>query len=232
MATSATYGVAKYGDSQYGIVFVTSNAGSYTITGYDASFRYNHAIQAAAGAYVLTGSDANLTIGHILTGDAGAYALTGYSTTLIHNEVIYAGSWAFNITGYDASLITSYAITGNAGAYAITGGDAVLTYQTLEVVQSTGGLPPKKVKTPIKKNQRDEVEAAVREAFDKMDGTYVPEPVVAKIQKEVKREIKKIDLGEYQVAMAQINALLLSAKLKIQEYESEIDDEESLLMLL
>jgi hypothetical protein len=254
MATSATYGVAKYGDSQYGIVFVTSDAGSYTITGYDASFRYDHAIQAAAGAYVLTGSDASLTVSHILTGDAGAYALTGYSTTLIHNEVIYAGSWAFNLTGYDAGLTTAHLLAADAGAYALTGGDAALTkdsvlsanagsyaltgndatldYQSLAVTQTTGGLPPKKAKNRIKKSQREEIEAVVREAFDKMDGTYVPEPLVAEVQKEVKREIKKVDLGEYEYAMAQINALLLSAMLKIQEYESEMDDEESLLMLL
>ena len=254
MATSATYGVAKYGDSQYGRVLLAGDVGAYSITGGAASFLYNHVIQGDAGSYSITGVDAALLQSHVLSssagayaitggaaslfynrfvaGDAGSYAMTGNSSTLIHNEVIYAGSWAFQITGYDAGLLKTYAITGDAGAYDMTGADAVLTYQPLQVVQTTGGLPPKKVKTQIKKNQREEVEAAVREAFDKMDGTYVPEPVVAKIQKEVKREIKKIDLGEYQVAMAQINALLLSAKLKIQEYESEIDDEVSVLMLL
>lgn len=105
-----------------------------------------------------------------------------------------------------------------------------MTYE-VPTHQTTGGVE-KKVKTKIKKSQRDEVEAIVREAFDKMDGTYVPEVVVEKLQKEIKREIKNIDLGQYEVAIAQVNALLLSAKLKIHEYESELDDENALLLIL
>jgi len=252
MATSATYGIAKYGDSQYGRVFVTSDAGAYTLTGGAASFRYDHAIQAASGSYSITGIDAGLLTGHILNGDAGSYSLTGYSSTLIHNEVIYAGTWNFQITGYDAGLAVNHLLIADAGAYAITGGDAALTkdyvfisdagaysltgndagltYQPISHV-TTGGTS-KKVKTKVKKSQRDEVEAAVREAFDKMDGTYVPEAVVAEIKKEVKREIKQIDLAQYEAAMAQVNALLLQAQIQIHAYESELDDEESLLMLL
>lgn len=252
MATSATYGVAKYGDSQYGRVFVTSDAGAYTLTGGAASFRYDHATQAAAGSYSITGGDAGLLVGHILGANAGAYSLTGYSSTLIHNEVIYGGAFAFAYTGYDAGLVVNHLLTADAGAYSLVGGDATLakayifacdagsyslvgnvaglTYQPISI-QTTGGIG-KKVKTPIKKNQRAEIEAAVREAFDKMDGTYVPESVVAEIQKEVKREIKQIDLAQYEAAMAQVNALLLQAQIQIHAYESELDDEESLLMLL
>ena len=251
---SATYGVAKYDGSLYGTVFDNESSGSYAITGNAATFKYDYVVQAVAGAYAITGGDANLLTSHILTGDAGAYALTGYSSTLIHNDVIYAGAFAFTYTGYDAGLIankvltadagayalsgnvadllTSHILTGNAGAYVLTGVSADLLYQPIILENVTRGGIPKKVKTKIKKSQRDEVEAAVREAFDKMDGTYVPETIVAEIQQEVKQEIKKIDLAQYEYAMTQINALLLSAKLRIQEYESEIDDEESLLMLL
>lgn len=66
MATSATYGTALYGSSQYGIVFVTSNAGAYTITGGAASFRYDYATQAASGSYSITGGSASLLVSHIL----------------------------------------------------------------------------------------------------------------------------------------------------------------------
>lgn len=253
MATNAVYGVATYGSSQYGTLFVTSNAGAYSITGNNAGFGHTYVITAAAGAYTLTGSDASLTVTRILAGDTGSYALTGYDTTLVHNDVIYAGSWAFNITGYDAGLTAtrvlatqagSYALSGNdvgliaernlaadTGSYIFTGSDAFLNYHPLVVV-THGGVEPKKAKTPIKKNQRADIEAAVREAFDKMDGTYVSPEVVAEIQKEVRQEVKKIDLGEYDVVMAQINALLLTAKLRIHEYESELDDENALLLIL
>jgi len=254
MATSATYGVAAYGSSQYGVVFVTGGAGSYTFTGGSATFRYDHNLTAQTGSFALTGQDAQPAVSHLLNGDATSYALTGSSTTLIHNDVIYAGYWQFNITGNDAGLTADRVLTSESGAYSITGGDATLakdyifgcdagsfawigkdaslvyTPVVTEII-TTGGIP-KKVKTKVKKNQRDEVEAVVREAFDKMDGTYVPPKVVAEIQKEVKKEIKQIDLGQYDVAMAQINALLLTAKLKIHEYESELDDENALLLII
>ena len=121
----------------------------------------------------------------------------------------------------DSSLITADAITVTADGL----------YQSL-VSAFTGGLPPKKAKSQIKKNQRDEVEAIVRAAFDQMDEVNAPPEMVVQVQKTVKKEIKQIDLGQYDDAIAQINALLLSAKLKIQEYESELEDEHALLLLL
>jgi hypothetical protein len=254
MATNAVYGVAAYGSSQYGTLFVTADAGSYTLTGGAATFKRDLVVQGAAGSFALTGVAASLLASHLLTADAGAYALTGYSSTLIHNDVLYAGAFAFTYTGYDAGLIANRLLISDAGAYSITGGsanllkasilngevgsyaivgnDANLQYQPIVGEWGkTGGLP-KKVKTKVKKDQRDEVEAIVREAFDKMDGTYVAPEVVAEIQKEVKREIKQIDLAEHDYAIGQINALLLQARLRLQEYEAEIDDEESLLMLI
>lgn len=254
MATNAVYGVAAYGSSQYGTLFVTAAAGSYTLTGGAATFKRDYVIQGVVGSYALTGVDASLLTSHVLSASAGSYALTGYSSTLIRDEIIYAGAFAFAYTGYDAGLITNRVLASNAGSYSITGGDAGLArslsvtgdagayaiigkdanFQFTPVVTeyvTTGGLP-KKVKTKVKKSQRDEVEAIVREAFDKMDGTYVPPEVVAEIQQDVKREIKQIDLTEHDYAIGQINALLLQARITLQEYEANLDDEESLLMLI
>ena len=96
-----------------------------------------------------------------------------------------------------------------------------------------GGLPPKKVKTPIKKNQRDEIAEIVRLAFQELEPT-VSASIVKAEQKVVKKEIAKIDLADYDFAIAQINELLLQAKLRLQEHEmlAELEDEESLLMLI
>lgn len=100
---------------------------------------------------------------------------------------------------------------------------------------TTGGLPPKTVKTKIKKHQRDEIAAIVKEQFDKLDGTFVPEKVKEQ-QKIVKKEIAKIDLTDYDFALSQVNELLLQAELSLQAYEAEmlaeLEDEESLLMLI
>jgi hypothetical protein len=97
-----------------------------------------------------------------------------------------------------------------------------------------GGLPPKKVKTVIKKNQRDEIAEIVRLAFDELEPT-VPANIVKAEQKVVKKEIAKIDLADYDFAIAQVNELLLQAKLRLQEHQAmlaELEDEESLLMLI
>lgn len=96
-----------------------------------------------------------------------------------------------------------------------------------------GGLPPKKVKTVIKKNQRDEIAEIVRLAFDELEPT-VPVNIVKAEQKVVKKEIAKIDLADYDFAIAQVNELLLQAKLRLQQHEmlAELEDEESLLMLI
>ena len=97
-----------------------------------------------------------------------------------------------------------------------------------------GGLPPKKVKTPLKKNEHDDIAEIVKREFDKLDGTYQSETIEV-IKKEILPKIQKIqeiDYAEYAIVLAQVNALLLQAKIAAAEYEAELDDEEALLMLL
>ena len=94
-----------------------------------------------------------------------------------------------------------------------------------------GGLPPKKVKTKFKKDEHDDIAQIVRSEFDKLDQIYEPE-VIETVKEVVLPQIKQIDYTEYNIAIAQINALLLQAKIQAAEYQAELDDEEALLMLL
>ena len=94
-----------------------------------------------------------------------------------------------------------------------------------------GGLPPKKVKTKFKKNEHDDIAEIVKREFDKLEQDYEQE-VIKVVKQVIQPKIKQIDLTEYQIAIAQVNALLLEAKIKAAEYEAELDDEEALLMLL
>ncbi len=95
-----------------------------------------------------------------------------------------------------------------------------------------GGLPPKKAKADIKKNQRDEIEAIVKREFDILDGTYVPEEVATEVKQVARQKIQQIDFTQYDSAIAEIAAIMAIAKAQLAAYEAELDDEETLLMLI
>lgn len=170
-----------------------------------------------------------------LSADAGSYTITGGSATFARTRVINGSAGSYAITGKTATFQFGHVMTGAKGTYVITGSDAELNYTPVvyEVV-TKGGLPPKRVKTVIKKSEHDDIAEIVKREFDKLDGTYVAE-AVEKAKEEVLPQIKQItqfDDTEYQIALAQVNALLLQAKIKAAEYEAELDDETALLMLL
>ena len=278
MAYSAQYDLAVYDDSSYDLLLLNCSGGSYTITGGDASFLYNQAIQGGAGsytvtggsasflydqvvtgnagAYTLTGSDATLDYDQILNAEAGTFNLTGNSATFIYDQTIYAGAFSFiwsgqqsglikdavldadsgayTFTGNAAALHKHYALQAQAGNYVYTGNSADLEYNTnpVFIIEKQGGIgKKKKSKLAEEKQSREELEAIVKREFDILDGTYQPEAV--EVAKEViLPKIKEIDYTQYQIALAQVNALLLQAKIKAAEYEAELDDEEAILMLL
>lgn len=254
MAYTAQYGTAVYGDSNYGLLLLNCSGGSYTITGGNASLEYDQILQGNAGSYTLTGQDARLEYNQRLVCEAGSFALTGNSATFLYNQTIYAGAFSFIWSGQQAGLLKdavldadsgAYTITGNAvslrrtylfscegGNYTYTGKDASLNYNPfITEIVSKGGLPEEKKRLKKEKDSRKELEAIVKREFDLLDGTYEPE-VVEVAKQQILPQIKEIDYTQYAIAIAQVNALLLQAKIAAAEYQAELDDEEALLMLL
>lgn len=254
MTTTAQYGVALYGDSYYGLLVLDCAGGSYTITGGDAEFVYDQVLQGNAGSYTLTGSDAGLDYDQLLNCETGEFNLTGNSATFLYDQTIYAGAFSFIWSGQEASLRQTHILNAEAGGYSITGGNAsfvynqvliagagsyvltgksaALSYNPIITWGDKGGVgKKKKSRVFTEKQQREELEAIVKREFDILDGTYQPE-VVEVVKQVIQPKIKQIDLTEYQIAIAQVNALILEAKIKAAEYEVELDDEEALLMLL
>ena len=256
MTITAQYGTAVYGDSQYGVLLLNASSGTYSITGGDASFLYSQQIDCSAGSYTITGQAANLLTSKQITGDAGSYTLTGQEASLraaraiigengsyaitgvsaggIYNQTIFAGNGSYTITGQSATFDYDRRFICNTGSYIFTGGNATLTYNhgPAIFVESKGGIDKKRAKRIAEeKKQREDLEAFVKREFDKLDGTYQPE--VVKVAKQtVLPQIQQIDYTQYAIAIAQVNALLLQAKIQAAEYEAELDDEEALLMLL
>mgnify|MGYP006291074345 CR=1 FL=1 len=277
MAYSAQYDVAVYDDSYYDLLLLNCSGGSYTITGGNATFLYNQAIQAGAGSYTLTGNaaglindqvlqgnagvytltgqDAGLDYDQLLNCEAGSYQLTGNSATFLYDQTIYAGAFSFIWSGQQAGLIKdavldaeagAYTLTGNAAAllqdyslsceagnFVFTGKSAALSFNPIVTWGDKGGIGKKKKNTKLadEKASREELEAIVKREFDILDGTYEPE-VVEVAKQQILPQIKEIDYTQYAIAIAQVNALLLQAKIAAADYQAELDDEEALLMLL
>lgn len=231
------------------------SAGPFSSSPFSAEGLNNYQLVCSAGSYSITGGSATFTLGKAIPAEAGSYAISGGNASFVYNQTIYAGAFQFALNGQDAQLNVAHKINGNAGSYALTGGDAGLfrvfhlqaeagsyeyighladfIYDNQGFFVRSGGLPKKKGKSRLteEKERREELEALVKREFDILDGTYQPE-VVETIKEVFIPKIKKIDLNEYKIAIAQVNALLLQAKIQAAEYESELDDEEALLMLL
>jgi hypothetical protein len=212
-------------------------------------------LQGNAGAYTLTGADARLQYDQLIIADAGSFALTGNSSTFLYDQTIYAGAFSFHWTGNEAGTIKNSILNAEAGAYAITGGSAnlyrqsvinaeagdyvytgktaALSYNPIITWGDKGGIGGKKKNKSLEneKKRKEELEAIVRREFDILDGTYQPE-VVETVKEVVLPQIQQIDYTQYAIALAQVNAVLLQAKIQAAEYQAELDDEEALLMLL
>jgi len=150
-----------------------------------------------------------------LTCDAGSYTITGKAATFTYGKILSC----------------------NSGTYVLTGSDAELNYTPIIVeIISKGGLPKAKSSKKYKEESelRAELEKIVKDEFDKLDGTYVAEAVEAAKQEIIPqiKQIEQFDDTEYKIVVAQINALLLQAKIRAAEIESELDDEQTILMLL
>lgn len=217
---------------------VIGNVGSYSISGNNASFTYNQVLQGNAGSYTFTGADASLNYNQRLNCEAGFYTLTGNDCTFIYNQTIYAGAFSFIWSGQEASLRQTHILNAEAGSYSLTGqvanllqdrvidgnaynyiytgknADLVYTPIPVVVIESKGGIGKKeKKKREAEKTSREELEAIVKREFDILDGTYQPE-VVEVAKQVVLPKIQEIDYTQYQIALAQVNALLLQAKIR------------------
>jgi len=69
---------------------LTADAGSYTITGSDASLLFDRSLSAESGSFSITGSDASLLLDRSLSAEQGSYSITGSDATLRINRSLSA----------------------------------------------------------------------------------------------------------------------------------------------
>lgn len=109
-----------------GAFTLTADAGSYAVTGTDATLKVGRKVAANTDAYAVTGTDATLKVGYKVAANTDAYTVTGTDATLKVGYKIAANTDAYTLTGQDASLLYGYTVTADAGSYTITGTDAGL----------------------------------------------------------------------------------------------------------
>lgn len=101
---------------------LSSDAGSYEVTGADATFERTYVLSADAGAYSVSGSDATLLATRTLALDAGGYSVNGADATLVYTQV---GS--------------TYTLNAGAGAYDVTGGPVTFVHFVPQPAGNGGG---------------------------------------------------------------------------------------------
>jgi hypothetical protein len=113
---------------------LTCDAGSYTITGQDATLLKTRIVVADAGAYTISGQDASVLVTHLLTADAGSYTISGQTASVLVGHVVTADPGAYSVAGQDAALTYTpaggYTLTCDAGSYVISGQDAAFTLES------------------------------------------------------------------------------------------------------
>jgi|GEM_PF-1880721 len=118
---------------------IIASAGSYAITGTNASLLLKRKLAAGAGSYALTGTDAALRLGKKLAAGAGSYAVNGVDATLLHAWKVSLAAGSYTLTGTAATLLQARKIAAAAGAYALTGSDAGLITAAEKTLSAEAG---------------------------------------------------------------------------------------------
>ena len=138
----------------------------------------------------------------------------------------------YDETGYDATLSLAKSFSLGNGTYSFVGNDATLFYSNNGILTVTkGGIDKKKTQSKVYKDSRQEVEDDIAKAIAKVTGEdKISEPIIEDtvIEDKAIEEDRKAKLQE-QFLEAQAQLLQAEIDLLIQ---AELDDEESLMLLL
>ena len=121
---------------------IAADTGSYAITGSTSALKRGLLASAAAGSYALTGSASTLKLGRLVASSVGSYSVTGSAASLKLARLVSAAAGTYTITGLDATMVksSSTVITADPGSYVITGSDADLSKTTIAVTIDRGDV--------------------------------------------------------------------------------------------
>ena len=98
---------------------ITASNGSFAVAGQAIDFGISESF--AAGSFALTGRDATLNIAVNISADNGSYTVTGQDAALFAGREIILESGSFTLTGRDVAFGLDKKLFFDAGTYGITG---------------------------------------------------------------------------------------------------------------
>jgi len=132
-ATAGSYAITGTDASLYTGKTLAAASGAYSVNGTDVSLEYGFLVDAAGGSYAVTGTDVSLLYGHSISVSTGSYSINGTALSFLRTYTLDASGGGYTITGTDVSLehFQDRSITAGAGSYAVTGTDASLLYASI-----------------------------------------------------------------------------------------------------
>lgn len=104
-------------------IAIEAEAGSFALTGADATFGKTYILGAETGSFVLTGSGANLEYGRVFSAESGSFALTGSDASLHKGFTLPVEAGTFTLTGSAATLTRNVPLVAEGGSFTLTGRD-------------------------------------------------------------------------------------------------------------
>jgi hypothetical protein len=106
---------------------LTADAGSFAVTGADATLKAQRVIGAASAVFIETGSDASLVAKRAMPASSGSFVETGTAATLRVSRAVTANAGSIAQSGSAAALSADRVLVASPGAYSATGTAAALS---------------------------------------------------------------------------------------------------------
>jgi hypothetical protein len=128
-ATESVWGFAEFVGAEAATAYeLTTNPGSYALTGSSARLERDLLIRTTEGSYSVTGSSARLNLTRYLGVTPGSYSLTGSAARTEHDALVNVTPGSYSLTGSSANLESDRRLEVSPGSYALTGSSAELIY--------------------------------------------------------------------------------------------------------
>lgn len=107
---------------------LTSNLGTYALSGQDATLRNARRIAAENATYTLSGQAATARVARLLTSALGTYTESGQDASLLAARRLTSAAATYTLTGQTATLLRALKVAGGLGGFTLNGQDATLDY--------------------------------------------------------------------------------------------------------